>query len=359
MKKYKVIQMGTGNTGIHALRSIIQHPDLELVGLWDYDVNKAGQDAGEICGLDRVGIKATNDDKAILDMDADCVCYMKAIAMGDPTKPGSYGERCNNEVRAFLESGKNVVGTTDASLIYPYIWGPEFVGRIEKSCQKGGSSFLWIGLEPGFMGDVLPLIMSGLSHRIDSIRSQEILCYATYKEPVTLYSMGFGYPVPDEATRKKVSSSIIIATAPSIQMIADALGVKLDEIRGTWEGFTLQEDIEVAIGTVKAGMVGAVRYEGVGIVGGKPLIAVEHVNRLRDDLAPQWAQLKPGGYRVLIEGKPSMKIEVSFTEGDPCIEACVATAARVVNSIPVACDSAPGVYTFLNLPRQVMGVHRI
>ena len=142
-------------------------------------------------------------------------------------------------------------------------------------------------------------------------------------------------------------------------MIADALGVKLDEIRGKQEACILEEDIEIAIGKVKAGTVGALRYEGVGIVGGKPLIAVEHVNRLRDDLAPNWAQLKPGGYRVIIEGKPSIKTEVVFTEGNPCIEGCVATAARAVNSIIVACDAPPGVYTFLNHPRQVMGVHRI
>ena len=359
MKKYKVIQIGTGNTGMHALRGIIEHPDLELVGLWVYSDQKVGRDAGELCGLGHVGVTATQDTKALIAMDADCVCYMKAIAYGNPTKPGSYGERCIDEECAFLESGKNVVGTTDASLIYPYIWGPEFVERIEKSCQKGGSSFLWSGIEPGFMCDVLPLVMSSLSHRIDSIRGQEMLCYAAYKEPVTLSGMGFGSPLPDEATRKKWSRGIAMGTASSIQMIADALGVKLDEIRGTWEGETLKEDIEVAIGKVEAGMVGAVRYEGVGIVGGKPLISVEHVNRLQDDLAPNWAQLRPGGYRVIIEGKPSMKIEVAFMEGDPCVEACIATSARAVNSIPVICDSPPGVYTFLNLPRPVMGVHRM
>jgi len=357
MKKYRVIQMGTGNTGIHALRGIIEHPNLELVGLWVYSDEKAGRDAGELCGLDPVGIEATQDTEALLKMDADCVCHMKTAA-GDPTKPGSYAERCMDEVRAFLESGKNVVGTTGASLIYPYIYGPEFVERIEKSCQKGGSSFLWRGLEPGFMCDELPLMLSGLSHRIDSIRGQEMLCYASYGEPVVLSWMGFGAPLPDEAKREKLNHIYAKVTAPSIQMIADALGVKLDEIRGTWEGFTLEEDIEVAMGQVKAGTVGAIRYEGVGIVGGKPLIAVEHVNRLQNDLAPQWAQLDPGGYRVVIEGNPPMKIEVAFTEGDPCFQACVATSALAVNAIPVACDAPPGVYTFLNLPHPVMGAHR-
>src|SRR4030042_2739102 len=95
------------------------------------------------------------------------------------------------------------------------------------------------------------------------------------------------------------------------------------------------------IGKVEAGMVSAGRYEGVGIVGGKPLISVEHVNRLQDDLAPNWAQLRPGGYRVIVEGKPSMKIEVAFMEGDPCVEACIATSAPDVNLISRILHSPP------------------
>lgn len=359
MKRYKVIQMGTGNSGMHALRGIIQHPDLELAGLWVHSDQKAGRDAGELCGLGNVGVKATQDTQALLATDADCVCYMKKSAT-DPTKPGSYGERCVNEICAFLESGKNVVGTAGVTLVYPYVWGPEFVGRFEKACQKGGSSFLWRGIEPGFMCDELPLLLSSVCHRIDSIRGQEIVCYATYNEPEVLRWMGFGSPLPDSAARKKLADfHTRFWCAPSIQIMADALGVKLDGMRGIWEGAVLEEDIEVAIGKVKAGTVGTVRFEVVGIVGGKPRLAVEHVNRLRHDLAPQWAQLEPGGYRVIIEGEPAMNIDLTFTEGDDCVAACVATSARAVNSIPVVCDAPPGVYTFLNLPRPVMGVHRM
>jgi len=171
--------------------------------------------------------------------------------------------------------------------------------------------------------------------------------------------MGFGHPLPDEAKRKKLAEAHAVYTKSSVQMIADALRVKLDEIHSIWEGEILKEDIEVAIGTIKAGTVGVVRYQVDGTVGGKSVIAVEHVNRLRDDLAPQWAQIKPGGYRVIIEGTPPMKIEVTFIRGAPEVEACVATSARLVNSIPVLCDSSPGIHTFLDLPRPVMGVHRM
>ena len=72
---YKVIQWSTGNVGQHAVRLIAEHPDLELVGLWVHSADKAGRDAGDIAGIGPTGVLATNDVDALLNLDADCVCY--------------------------------------------------------------------------------------------------------------------------------------------------------------------------------------------------------------------------------------------------------------------------------------------
>src|SRR5262245_54446227 len=72
---YRVIQWSTGNVGRAALRAIIRPPALELSGVWGSSDEKAGKDAGELCGLPPVGVTATNDAGALLAQDADCVCY--------------------------------------------------------------------------------------------------------------------------------------------------------------------------------------------------------------------------------------------------------------------------------------------
>ena len=72
---YRVIQWSTGNVGRHCLRLVARHPDLELVGLWVHSADKAGKDAGEIAGIDPVGVLATNDADALLATEADCVVY--------------------------------------------------------------------------------------------------------------------------------------------------------------------------------------------------------------------------------------------------------------------------------------------
>ena len=51
-RKRRGIQWSTGNAGVNAVRGIVRHPDLELVGLHAHSPGKVGKDAAEICGLD-------------------------------------------------------------------------------------------------------------------------------------------------------------------------------------------------------------------------------------------------------------------------------------------------------------------
>jgi hypothetical protein len=72
---YRVIQWGTGKVGKFLLGAILDHPDLELTGVWVHSADKVGQDAGELLGRPAVGIAATNDADSLLALGADCVCY--------------------------------------------------------------------------------------------------------------------------------------------------------------------------------------------------------------------------------------------------------------------------------------------
>ena len=90
MKKHKVIQWTTGYTGIYALKYILLNPALQLVGLRCYSDSKIGKDAGDICGLPPIGVKATASTDDLLSMDADCVVYTPGVYdMGNPSVPGN------------------------------------------------------------------------------------------------------------------------------------------------------------------------------------------------------------------------------------------------------------------------------
>ena len=339
---YRVIQWGTGNVGRFALRCIVGHPELELVGLWVHGAAKAGKDAGELCGLAPVGVRATNDADALLALDADCVCYTATADL----RPFEALE----DVCRILAAGKDVVSSSIVPLVHPRSFLPELRDRLADACRRGGTSFFTSGIDPGFANDLLPLVLSGLSERWDEIRILEIINYATYDQPQVLFeTMGFGKPL-DHTSLLLAPGSLTFAWGGTVRLLAEALGVELETIRETHERRPATRPIRIGAHTVQPGTMAALRFEVQGIVDGRPVIVVEHVTRLDDALAPEWPTGK--GYRVVITGTPTMRCDFEFEDerGDLAVGGVLVTATRLVNAIPAVCQAAPGLLSVLDLP---------
>ena len=346
-EKLKVIQWSTGNAGVNALRGIVRHPDLELVGVHAHSPEKVGKDAAELCGLDTpTGVLATNDAAALLAMDADCVCYM---AQGET--------RIRETIQDFtriLESGKNIVNTSIVSLCYPK-FSKKLHDALEKACQVGGSTFFTSGFDPGFSGDTIPLSLASTCERVDSIRVSELMDYSTYEDPgFTGVYFGFGHPLDFEAPLLQ-PGMLKGGWGCMVLMLADALGVSLDEIREVHERLPAPETFDTAMGRIEKGTCAGVRFEVQGIVDGEPVLVAAHVNRLRQDIGPDWDRLsgdKHSGYKIEVKGSPSFTCEIEPVgeDGDHNTAGILGTAMRVVNAIPVVCDQAPGVVSILDVP---------
>ena len=341
--KHRVIQWSTGNVGRYALRAILGHPELELAGVFVHSAGKAGRDAGELCGLPPTGIEATNGADTLLATDADCVCY---TATADRRPFQAVEDMCR-----ILASGKDVVSSSVVGLVHPRALPERITAQLEEACRKGQSSFFTSGIDPGFANDVLPLVLSGLCERWEEIRIQEIINYSTYAQPEVLFdTMGFGKPL-DATPMLLMPNALRFAWGGTIRLLAEGLGLELDEIREAYEKRPATKPIFVLGRTVEPGTMAALRFEVQGIVKGRPVLVVEHVTRLADDLAPDWPQ-GSGSYRVLIKGVPGMRVEFEFWDehGDHAVGGVVLTATRLVNAIPAVCAAPPGLLSALDLP---------
>jgi hypothetical protein len=343
---YRVIQWSTGNVGRYALRGIIGHPQLELVGLWVHSEKKAGRDAAELCGLDEpTGVLATNDADALLSMDADAVCYTATADL----RP----YEAMDDIARILRSGKNVVSSSIVPMVWPPHAGEAITGPLEAACKEGGVSCFTSGVDPGFMNDILPLLLSGTCERVDSIRIQEILNYATYDQPTVLFeTMGFGKPM-DWSPILLLPGVLTLAWGSMVEVIAAGLGVELDRVDEWYERLPAPETFDVPAGTVEEGTMAGLRFEIRGIVGGEPRIVIDHVSRLHDDVGPDWpAPPGKGGYRVLIEGSPKVTCEVTMEGdgGDENSAGLIVTAMRCLNAAPAVCEAPPGLLSALDLP---------
>lgn len=358
MSGIRVVQWSMGGVGAIATRVIAARPDLELAGVRVHNRQKAGRDAGELCGAGPLGVITTGDTAALLALDPDCVCY---TAAGE-----SRLDACVDDLCRILGSGIDVVTTSISGLVHPAAFARKHVHRLEDACRTGGATLYASGLEPGFAGDQLVLTLATLSHRIRAVRTQEIFSYAEYPVPFTIFEVfGFGKP-PEHRCIMELPGVQLSSWGPPVRMVADHLGVTLDGIRETYEKRMTDRRLEVAAGVIEAGSVGAVRFETIGVVQGRDAIVIEHVNRVAPDIAPDWPSARRDGtYRIIFSGEPHFTCELHFGRPEERLEreisaqGMLATAMRVVNAIPAVCAAPPGLLTAtglpLTLPRHAFG----
>jgi 2,4-diaminopentanoate dehydrogenase len=344
---YRVVQWSTGNVGRHAIAGIDARPDLELVGVWVSNPDKVGVDAGVLAGLGReLGVAATDDVDALLALEPDCIVH---TAWADDR----LFEALDDLVR-LLRAGANVVSSSPVFLQYPDGVVPESMSDPVRQAALDAGVSLWVnGIDPGFANDWLPLALTGISERIDEVRCQEILNYATYDQPYVLFDiMGFGQSLDDVPF---ILSPGILTTAwgSVVRQIAAGLDVELDGIEEWHERAAAPDAFDVASGRVEAGRTAAMHFEVRGMRGGRPVVVLEHVTRLRDDVAPDWPQpTGQGGYRVVVTGEPTYTLDMQMlgTDGDHNTAGLKATAMRLVNAIPAVVAARPGLITALDLP---------
>ena len=334
MTDLRVVQWATGNVGRHAVAAVHEHPDLEVVGALVYSDAKAGLDVGEICGIGQIGVTATKDPDEILALDADCVLYM---AEGEWNPQAALDDVCR-----LLASGKNVVSTAVTAWIFPESSSDEVVERLEAACDQGQTSFHGTGIQPGWAAEVLPLAMSGLFRRVDSLVVQELMDYSTYGVPFMLFDvMGFGKS-PDERVPMDEASVGGLSFKAPLMMLAEGLGATIDDYVWEREVAVTDKPIDVKAGRVEAGTVSAQRFSYSAIIDGRRALTVEHITRLGADQAPDWPTGR--GWKVTVEGLPSMVLEsrIAIHGEDDTDQACLGTAMHAVHAIAPVCAAAPG-----------------
>jgi hypothetical protein len=350
----RVVVWATGGIGSIAIRTIHRRPNLDLVGVWVHSDEKVGKDAGELANGEPIGLATTNDADALIALKPDCVIYAASGPERDALAIPDYVK--------LLESGINVVTTSTTRLVNPHAYEPtEWRDQLLAAAKQGQVSLYASGIEPGFAADYLPLVLSTQSSSIEKIHAFEIALYDDYGVPEIMSdALGFGKPL-DSQPLIGYPGAIAGEWQGQIRLIADALGVEIQEIRESFDRAVTNRTLDVAMGTVEAGTCGALRMKAIGVVDGREAIIIEHVTRLAHDVAPDWPTgIGDLSYRVMITGDPDIDCTMAATLKDPRkagvggmtsgAGAMVATAMRVVNAVPYVVAAEPGLLSSVDLP---------
>ncbi|MBB5686726.1 NAD(P)H-dependent amine dehydrogenase family protein [Sphingobium boeckii] len=338
--RLKVIQWATGNIGRRALRAVIEHPELELVGLWVSAPDKVGRDAGDIAGTAPCGIAATNDVQAMIATDADCVLYMRQGTDID-------------EVCALLASGKNIV-TTRGDFHHPRSMDPVMRARIEEACAIGDSSIYSTGISPGFVTEALPIVLLSLSRRLDCLTIDEFGDMTSRNSPDLLFNiMGYGV-APAQFDQRKIDY-VKHDFAGSLAQLADAIGLDIDEWDAIGENSAARHDVEIAAGTIKAGTVAAQRITITGMAKGKPALRFRANWYCARDIEHSEWELRESGWRIRVEGDTPLDVHITFPVKPEDYAAFTPglTGHRAVNAVAAVCAAPSGIRTTVDLPQVI------
>ncbi len=339
---------GTGNVGRAAIRAVEAHPLLELVAVLVQNPDKVGRDAGELADVGySLGIAATDDVGAVLAARPQAVVY---AASGEIRAD----EALDDIVKA-IRVGAVVVSPSVYALYDARNAPEEMRAAVLSAIADCGGSLFVSGVDPGWGNDILPLLISGLGTTIEAIRCQEIFDYSTYdQEDSVRWLVGMGQPMDYEPPMLAPYVPTMV-WGGQIRLMARALGVELDEIRETSDRRALQTTVSTpTMGDFEAGTQGALRFEVQGIVGGEPLIVIEHVTRIHPSCALDWPTPPDGAgaHRVIIEGRPHIEVTVEATDegGNRAAGGNATAVGRLVGAIDWLVEAAPGFYDALDVP---------
>ena len=339
--RYRVVQWATGNVGSRALRRAIEHPQVDVVGVYVHSADKVGRDAGELSGIGRIGVAATNAIEDIIALRPDCVLYMPQYT--------NYDEVCR-----LLESGANVV-TTRTEFLNPAAMEPAVRARVEAACRRGNASIHSTGSSPGFVTEALPLTLTSLQRRLDHLSINEFADCSSRNSPQMLFEvMGFGQP-PGRPMQARLDH-LRNAFGPSLELVASAIGMPLERVEVRGGVGVARKDTPIAAGLVPAGSVAAMRTIVSGIRGGKPLASFTATWYVSSDVDTDDGEVwdfRESGWRLVVKGDVPLDVSITYpiAPEDYADMTPGLTAHIPLNTVPYICAAPAGIRTSVDLPR--------
>jgi len=323
-----VLLYGLGAIGRRIAKAVLEKKGLRVVGAVDISKEIVGKDLGEILESNkRVGVTVTDDVDALLSK-------IKAnIAIIATT---SYLKDVYPQIEKCVKAGINVISTCE-ELSYPYYKYPQLSNEIDELAKKYGVTVLGTGINPGYLMDTLPIVLTGPCKEVESIKVTRMMDSSKRRIP---YQKKIGTGLSPEEFRKMIDEKKItghVGLVESIAMIAEALGWKLDEIREfPPEPVIAEKEIVTSYTTVKPGFVAGLKSIAHGIKNGKAVIILEFISH---------AAVEEEYDAVSIEGTPKIYEKIAGgVHGD------IGTVAMIINMIPKVLNAKPGLVTMKDLP---------
>ena len=326
LRPIRVIHYGLGAIGSGIARLTTTQRGLEVVGGIDRDPQKVGRDLGEVIGLDHpIGAPVADDASALLQqLHPDIVIHATT----------SYFHEVYSQILECVTARANVISTCE-ELVYPYVKEPEASAQLHRLAAQSGVTVLGAGVNPGFIMDLLPLMLTAPCINVRRISVTRVVD-ATGRRATVHQRIGAGLTLDqfrDHVARGRVRH---VGLAESLHMIAEGLGWQLYRVTETIDPILADEWLTADYATIAPGQVAGIRQCARGWMHG------------RDVLALTWEQAigsRKSYDSISIDATPPVDLVIhGGLHGE------LAAAALILHAIPRVLAAPHGLMNVLALP---------
>jgi 4-hydroxy-tetrahydrodipicolinate reductase len=324
MQMANIVHVGIGPLGAKTVRYAAERGCFNIVGAVDTDPDKAGKDLGELCGIEPFGIAVSSSlGEAIAGKQADVALLTTVSSI----------TALESQVAELAGAGLNIVSTCE-ELFFPWKTNPEVAGRIDEICRRNNVTCVGTGVNPGYLMDLLPTVLSGLCRNVREVEVWRVQDASVRRIPFQ-QKIGAALTLEEFEARKNDGSLRHVGLPESVDFIADRLGWKLDRNDETLESVIAETQIDSGYKPISKGMACGVHQVGRGFVGDDEVITLNF----------RAAVGEPESYdQVRIDGEPV--IESRITGG---VNGDIATCAIALNTVRSVLEASPGLKTMAQI----------
>lgn len=338
MKNIKITIWGFGAMGAGMAEMLYKKTGVDIVGVCDLHPDRVGKSVAEVLGVDKWQDVIINEDiEEVLNVEKADLCLLAT----DSFTKGAY-----NKIKLIMEKGINVI-TTAEEMAYPQAQEPELAKKLDEIAKANGVTVLGTGINPGLIMDLLVVCLTGCMETVEHIEAKRVNSLSPFGVTV-MEEQGVGI-TEEEFNRRMAADDIAghVGFSESINMIADAIGWKVEKFEQQMKPILTTVDRKSPYGFAAAGNLAGINMTGQGHIDGEIKIDMIHPQQIEPEMEGTYT----GDY-ITIQGNPPVNMAIT-----PEVDGGIGTIAMCVNMIPHVINAKAGLKTMIDLPvpRAIMG----
>lgn len=321
----KLIHIGLGPMGLRVLGSYIQREMGRLVAAVDLNPEFADRPLTEFLKGAPPQIRVHNSLKKALDQtEATCALVTTQSRLED----------CEPTFESLLRRGLAVVSTCE-ELLYPYTRQAERARALHTLAVSHGGRLLGTGVNPGFLMDTLPALLTTICEQVDGIEIDRVQNAVSRRLPFQ-HKIGVGLSRSEFRSHLSLGTLGHMGLTESVHFLAATLGFELTSLRQEVEPVLADTELVVDSRRIQAGHVAGIDQIATGMIHNTEVIRLH----FRASIA------EPESFdRIAIRGQQAVNLRiVGGVHGD------TATTAVILNALPQLENARPGLHTMMTIP---------